>query len=111
MPLYDQKEPICAAILRKKDLKTARENFLDLKGLVQKIDTPHMNEDHLILLAGDYYIANTLFDEATLKLFNQYEKYISLVHITDQQVFSRATSHLRIVLNLPTNKKEYPQFE
>lgn len=34
MPLYDQKEPICAAILRKKDLKTARENYLDLKGLV-----------------------------------------------------------------------------
>lgn len=70
MPLYDQKEPICAAILRKKDLKTARENFLDLKGLCQKIDCSLLDDENLVMLAGDHYIANTLFDDATLKLFN-----------------------------------------
>ncbi|EAR94967.2 transmembrane protein, putative (macronuclear) [Tetrahymena thermophila SB210] len=111
MPLYDQKEPICAAVLRKKDLKTARENYLDLKGLVQKIDTDILDDNHLVLLAGDNYIANTLFDDSTLKLLEQNQKYISLIHITDCQVFSRANSHMRVILNLPTNKKEYPIFE
>lgn len=90
MPLYDQKEPICAALLRKKDLKTARENFIDLKDLCQKVDSAHLDEETLTILAGDEYIAAAIFDEATLKLFNQNEKFISLIHITDQKTFSQA---------------------
>lgn len=48
-----------------------------------------------------------MFDDATLKLLNANEKLVSLVHITDQKIFSQATSHVRVILNIPADKKDY----
>ncbi|EGR30285.1 hypothetical protein IMG5_135810 [Ichthyophthirius multifiliis] len=111
IPLYDQKEPICAAILRTKNLKTARENFQDLKYLTQKVFTDKLDDDVLSILAGDENMAKEIFDDQMLKSINQYQKWFSVIHITDQKAFSSSNSHIRVVLNFPSNNQEYQNFE
>lgn len=88
IPLQCEGHPpnICFALLRKRVLKGALEQYEDLKLLCKRFKVEGVPEkigvfsDHKELLAQ-------LLDKEAKEFLRKYEKYVESIHITDRQTF------------------------
>jgi len=109
IPLTNPNIPAIFALVRRKHIKQHMQNYLDIESLAVKRPCEGLN-DNLAILSEHDEIIPTIMDERVLKMFNKFERYIQMVHLTDQKMFSNYDVAIRFDFLLPPNEKLYEDF-
>ncbi|CAD8101539.1 unnamed protein product [Paramecium sonneborni] len=111
IPLSSIPQPICFALVKKRDAKSYKEANLDLKYLCEKLSIDKI-DDHLTLvtLGEGKEPLTSIFDSKLCSALGKYDKYIQNIHFTDQKTLLPNPYHLRATLINIESIDDYTEF-
>ncbi len=76
------------------------EKYLDIKKIAGKFKISNLNDDHYEVLGESSDTLDSILDNYVVKRLNDTQGLFVSMHYTDLKMYSNASGHLRVILNI-----------
>ncbi|CAD8199861.1 unnamed protein product [Paramecium pentaurelia] len=111
IPIAATPQPICFALVKKRDAKSYKEANIDLKYLCEKLSIEKIDDNLTLVTLGEgKEPLTTIFDSKLCQALKKYDKYIQNIHFTDQKTLLPNPYNLRATLINIESLDDYTEF-
>ncbi|CAD8164554.1 unnamed protein product [Paramecium octaurelia] len=111
IPIAATPQPICFALIKKRDAKSYKEANIDLKYLCEKLFIDKIEDNLTLVTLGEgKEPLTTIFDSKICQALKKYDKQIQNIHFTDQKKLLPNPYHLGATLINIESIEDYTEF-